>query len=317
MAHKVAPAIAAGCPFVLKPSERTPVGALIIGEVLAETDLPPGAFSVVNCKLADAAPFTEDPRFALLSFTGSSKVGWDLRARAGRKRVVLELGGNAACIVDGDQEAKLDAVVDRLVFGAFYQSGQSCISVQRVLVHERLYDAVRDRFVARARALRAGDPRDEETFLGPMIDEPAAARLEGWIAQAARRGARVLTGGGRRGATLEATVLEDVPADEPVSAEEAFGPVAVLERFSDFGAALDRVNASQYGLQAGVFTDSLPHTLAAWDELEVGGVVVGDVPSFRVDNMPYGGVKGSGVGREGIRWAIADMTEERLLVVKG
>ncbi|MBX3197057.1 MAG: aldehyde dehydrogenase family protein [Labilithrix sp.] len=317
VAHKVAPAIAAGCPFVLKPSERTPVGALIIGEVLAETDLPAGAFSVINCKLSDAAPFTEDPRFALLSFTGSSKVGWDLRARAGRKKVVLELGGNAACIVDSDQEAKLDAVVDRLVFGAFYQSGQSCISVQRVLVHERLYDAVRDRFVARARALRAGDPRDEETFLGPMIDEPAAARLEGWIAQAARRGARVLTGGGRQGATLEATVLEDVPPDEPVSAEEAFGPVAVLERFSDFRAALDRVNASEYGLQAGVFTDSLPHTLAAWDELEVGGVVVGDVPSFRVDNMPYGGVKGSGVGREGIRWAIADMTEERLLVVKG
>jgi acyl-CoA reductase-like NAD-dependent aldehyde dehydrogenase len=317
VAHKVAPAIAAGCPFVLKPSERTPIGALIIGEILAETDLPPGAFSVINCRIADSAPFIEDPRLALLSFTGSSKVGWDLRARAGRKKVVLELGGNAACIVDADQEAKLDAVVDRLVFGAFYQSGQSCISVQRILVHERLYAPLRERFVARVSALRAGDPRDEETFLGPMIDEPAAVRLEGWIARAVQRGARVLVGGGRKGAMLEATVVEDVPHDEPLDAEEAFGPVALLERFSDFDEALRQVNASQYGLQAGVFTDSLPHTLAAWDELEVGGVVVGDVPSFRVDNMPYGGVKGSGVGREGVRYAIQDMTEERLLVVRG
>jgi acyl-CoA reductase-like NAD-dependent aldehyde dehydrogenase len=317
VAHKVAPAIAAGCPFVLKPSERTPIGALIIGEILAETDMPPGAFSVITCRIADAAPFTEDPRLALLSFTGSAKIGWDLRARAGRKKVVLELGGNAACIVDEDQEAKLDVVVDRLVFGAFYQSGQSCISVQRILVHERLYAALRDRFVARVAALRAGDPRDEDTFLGPMIDEPAAVRLEGWIAQAAKRGARILTGGGREGAMLAATVVEDVPHDEPLYAEEAFGPVALLERFSNFGDALRRVNGSQYGLQAGVFTDSLPHTLAAWDELEVGGVIINDVPSFRVDNMPYGGVKGSGVGREGVRWAINDMTEERLLVVRG
>jgi acyl-CoA reductase-like NAD-dependent aldehyde dehydrogenase len=317
VAHKVAPAIAAGCPFVLKPSERTPIGALIIGEVLAETELPEGAFSVINCRIADAAPFTEDPRFALLSFTGSSKVGWDLRARAGRKKVVLELGGNAACIVDGDQEPKLDAVVERLVFGGFYQSGQSCISVQRILVHERLYAALRDRLVKRVAALRAGDPREEETFLGPMIDEPAAARLEGWIAQAVKRGAKLLTGGGRKGAMLEATVVEGVPHDEPLYAEEAFGPVVLLEPFSDFDAALRRVNDSQYGLQAGVFTESLPHTLAAWDELDVGGVIVGDIPSFRVDNMPYGGVKGSGVGREGVRYAIADMTEERLLVIRG
>ncbi|HVJ92690.1 MAG TPA: aldehyde dehydrogenase family protein [Labilithrix sp.] len=317
VAHKVAPAIAAGCPFVLKPSERTPIGALIIGEILAETDLPVGAFSVINCRIPDSAPFTEDPRIALLSFTGSSKVGWDLRARAGRKKVVLELGGNAACIVDEDQAKKLDAVVERLVFGAYYQSGQSCISVQRILAHERLYDDLRARLVARVSTLKAGDPRDEETFLGPMIDEPAAVRLEGWIAQAAKRGARILTGGGRAGAMLEATLVENVPHDEPLYAEEAFGPVALLERFSDFSDALAQVNRSQYGLQAGVFTDSLPHTLAAWDELEVGGVIIGDVPSFRVDNMPYGGVKGSGVGREGVRYAMADMTEERLLVVRG
>ena len=316
VAHKVAPAIAAGCPFVLKPSERTPIGALVIGEVLAETDLPAGAFSIINCRIDDGAPFVEDPRLALLSFTGSSKVGWDLRARAGRKKVVLELGGNAACIVDGDQEPKLDTIVDRLVFGGFYQSGQSCISVQRILVHERLYGRLKELLVAHVGALKSGDPRDEETFLGPMIDEPAAARLEGWIAQAVRRGARLLTGGKRNGAMLEATLLEGVPRDEPLSTEEAFGPVAILESFSDFDDALRRVNDSEYGLQAGVFTDSLPHTLAAWDELEVGGVIVGDVPSFRVDNMPYGGVKGSGVGREGVRYAIQDMTEERLLVVR-
>ena len=316
VAHKVAPAIAAGCPFVLKPSERTPIGALVIGEVLAETDLPAGAFSIINCRIDDVAPFVEDPRLALLSFTGSSKVGWDLRARAGRKKVVLELGGNAACIVDGDQEPKLDTIVDRLVFGGFYQSGQSCISVQRILVHERLYGRLKELLVAHVGALKSGDPRDEETFLGPMIDEPAAARLEGWIAQAVRRGARLLTGGKRNGAMLEATLLEGVPRDEPLSTEEAFGPVAILESFSDFDDALRRVNDSEYGLQAGVFTDSLPHTLAAWDELEVGGVIVGDVPSFRVDNMPYGGVKGSGVGREGVRYAIQDMTEERLLVVR-
>ncbi len=317
VAHKVAPAIAAGCPFVLKPSERTPIGALVIGEVLAETDLPRGAFSIVNCRIDDVAPFVEDPRLALLSFTGSSKVGWDLRARAGRKKVVLELGGNAACIVDQDQEAKLDAIADRLVFGAYYQSGQSCISVQRILVHERLYGPLKERLVARVSALRSGDPEEEETFLGPMIDEAAAARLEEWIAQAVRRGARVLTGGKRQGAMLDATLVEDVPRDEPLHAEEAFGPVALLEAFSDFDDALRRVNDSEYGLQAGVFTDSLPHTLAAWDELEVGGVVIGDVPSFRVDNMPYGGVKGSGVGREGVRYAIQDMTEERLLVLRG
>ena len=316
VAHKVAPAIAAGCPFVLKPSERTPIGALIIGQVLAETDLPEGAFSVLPCRLEDAGPFVEDERLALLSFTGG-QVGWQLKARAGKKKVILELGGNAACIVDGDQGPRLDAVVDRLVFGAFYQSGQSCISVQRILAHDAVYDALRDRLVAKVRELRAGDPRDEATFLGPLIDEPAAQRLEGWIRRAVDHGARLLCGGGRKGAMLEAAVLEDVPPDEPLCAEEAFGPVAILGRFRDFDEALRTANDSRFGLQAGVFTNDLGHTLRAWDELEVGGVIVGDVPSFRLDNMPYGGVKDSGLGREGIRSAIADMTETRLLVVRG
>ncbi|MCL2723422.1 MAG: aldehyde dehydrogenase family protein [Polyangiaceae bacterium] len=316
VAHKVAPAIAAGCPFVLKPSERTPVGALVIGEILAETSLPQGAFSVLPCAIEDVAPFIEDPRFKLLSFTGSGKVGWDLKARAGAKKVVLELGGNAACIVDADQRARIDFVVERLVFGAFYQSGQSCISVQRIFVHASLLSELRNKLVARVHKLKAGDPRDEDTFLGPMIDEPAAARLEGWISRAVARGAHVLTGGQRRGAILEATVLERVPHDEPICAEEVFGPVALIESFDDFSEALARVNDSSYGLQAGVFTNDLSHAMQAWDELEVGGVIIGDVPSFRVDNMPYGGVKGSGFGREGIRWAIEDMTDLRLLVIR-
>jgi acyl-CoA reductase-like NAD-dependent aldehyde dehydrogenase len=316
VAHKVAPAVAAGCPFVLKPSERTPVGALLIASVLAETDLPAGAFSVLPCRVEDAGPFVEDPRIALLSFTGG-QLGWQLRARAGRKKVVLELGGNAACIVDADQGPRLAAVVERLVFGAFYQSGQSCISVQRILAHAAVYDELRDRLVVAARALRVGDPRDETTSLGPLIDEAAAERLSARIARAVAAGARVLCGGARRGAFLDASVLEDVPPDQPLAAEEAFGPVVLLERVASFDEALTRANASRFGLQAGVFTNDLAHALRAWDELEVGGVIVGDVPSFRVDSMPYGGVKDSGVGREGVRSAIEEMTETRLLVLRG
>ncbi|MCK8496629.1 aldehyde dehydrogenase family protein [Myxococcus fulvus] len=316
VAHKVAPAIAAGCPFILKPSDRTPVSAMILAEVLAETDLPEGAFSVVTPTLKDIGPLIEDERLKLLSFTGSEKVGWELKARAGRKKVVLELGGNAACVVDREPGAPLEAVADRVALGAFFQSGQSCISVQRVLVHASHYDAFKALIVARARALRSGNPRDEATTLGPMIDEPAAKRLEGWIQDAVERGARVLTGGGRKGALLEATVLEGVPEDAPLSAEEAFGPVVLLQPFTSFTEAMAQVNAGRYGLQAGLFTNDLSRAMHAWDELEVGGVVVGDVPSFRVDTMPYGGVKGSGLGREGVKYAIEDMTELRLLVLR-
>jgi acyl-CoA reductase-like NAD-dependent aldehyde dehydrogenase len=315
VAHKVAPAIAAGCPFVLKPSERTPVSALLIGEVLAETDLPPGSFSVLPAALPDVSPFIEDSRLRLVSFTGSGKVGWDIKARAGRAKVVLELGGNAACIVDGDQRDSLDHVVQRLVFGGFYQSGQSCISVQRILVHRDVMPALRDRLVAAVRALVAGDPKDDSTSLGPLVDEAAAQRLEGWVASAVTRGAKLLTGGRRRGAFLEGTVIEDAPKDEPIVSEEAFGPVVVLSTWSSIDEALAEVNASQYGLQAGVFTHDLRHAMRAWDELEVGGVIVGDVPSLRVDSMPYGGVKGSGLGREGVRSAIREMSETRLLVI--
>ncbi|MCC6493687.1 MAG: aldehyde dehydrogenase family protein [Pirellulales bacterium] len=313
-AHKIAPAIAAGCAFVLKPASRTPVGALVIGEVLAETDLPPGAFSILPCHRDAAELFTTDERLKLLSFTGSSTVGWDLKARAGKKKVVLELGGNAACIVDEDVD--LADAVQRMIVGAFYQSGQSCISVQRILVHDRVYDELRDRLVEAAGKLQMGDPKEEETFIGPMIDEAEAERLERWIRAAEDAGGRVLCGGRRDGVMLEATLLENVPKDQPLCADEAFGPVAVLERFSDFDAALDEVNRSAYGLQAGVFTRDVYKIQRAWDRLEVGGVIIGDVPSWRVDSMPYGGVKDSGLGREGIRYAIEDMTEPRLLVVR-
>jgi acyl-CoA reductase-like NAD-dependent aldehyde dehydrogenase len=313
-AHKVAPAIAAGCPFVLKPASYTPVGALIIGEVLAETDLPPGAFSILPCPRQHADRLTTDERLKLLSFTGSPEVGWDLKARAGRKKVVLELGGNAAVIVDRDWD--LDDALGRIVFGGFYQSGQSCISVQRVLVHEAIYRAFRERLVERVQALVAGDPKREDTFIGPLITVADAERVESWIASAVKAGAKKLCGGERSGAMVSPAVLEGVPHGEPLYCDEVFGPVVVLAPFSDFEAALAEVNESRYGLQAGVFTRDLYKAQRAWDVLEVGGVVIGDVPSFRVDNMPYGGVKESGFGREGVRWAIEDMTELRLMVVR-
>ncbi len=315
VAHKVAPAIAAGCPFVLKPAAKTPVGALIVAEVLAGTDLPAGAFSVFACGNEQAAPLIEDERLRLLSFTGG-EVGWEFKARAGRKKVTLELGGNAACIVDADQGGKLDQVVERLAFGAYYQSGQSCIAVQRILVHASLYDALREKLAAAVRSLVAGDPGEEATFIGPLIDEDAARRVEDWIAAARAAGATLLAGGSRRGTMLEATLLEGVPRHCDLYRREAFGPVAVLERFEDFEAALEMVNDSDYGLQAGVFSDSLAHAMLAWDRLEVGGVVVGDIPGFRMDNMPYGGVKASGLGREGVRFAMEDMSEVRLLVLR-
>ena len=313
-AHKVAPAIASGCPFVLKPAEKTPVGAIIIGEVLAETDLPKGAFSVLPCPIPEADAFTTDDRLKLLSFTGSPKVGWMLKSRAGKKKVILELGGNAACVVD--EGANLEDAANRIIFGAFYQSGQSCIGVQRIIIHESIYDEFREMLVKKTMALTMGDPKDENTFIGPVITEQDGERLKNWIDSAMEAGGRVLCGGSRNGAMVEATLLENVPEDEPVCAQEAFGPLAVLSKFSDFDEAIERINGSDFGLQAGIFTRDINKAMRAWDELEVGGVVIGDVPSWRVDNMPYGGVKDSGLGREGICDAIADMTEKRLLVIR-
>ena len=313
-AHKIAPAIAVGCPFVMKPASRTPLGAIIMGEVLAETDLPKGAFSILPASRDGADLFTTDDRLKLLSFTGSPDVGWDLKARAGKKKVVLELGGNAAVIIDED--ADLADAVERTVFGAFYQSGQSCIGVQRIIVHEKVYDAFRDRLVAKTKTLIAGNPHDENTFVGPMIDVKEAERLAGWIDEAVGRGATLLCGGKREGAMLTATLLEGVPLDTKLNVEEAFGPVAFLMKFRDFNEAMALVNDSKFGLQAGIFTRDIFKVLDAWDHLDVGGVVINDVPSYRVDNMPYGGVKDSGLGREGIRFAMEDMTEIRNLVIR-
>jgi acyl-CoA reductase-like NAD-dependent aldehyde dehydrogenase len=315
-AHKIAPAIAVGCPFVMKPASRTPLGAIIMGEVLAECDiLPEGAFSILPASRDGADLFTEDERLKLLSFTGSPGVGWDLKAKAGKKKVVLELGGNAAVIIDRD--ADLADALERVIFGAFYQSGQSCIGVQRILIHADVYDRFKAMLVEKTKTLVAGDPKDRGTFIGPMISDGEAKRLRGWIDEAVAAGATLLCGGGlSRGNMLEATLLEGVPDDAKAKNEEAFGPLAILQKFTHFDEALDEVNNSKFGLQAGIFTRDLFQMFAAWDRLDVGGVVINDVPSYRVDNMPYGGVKDSGLGREGIRFAMEDMSEIRNLIVR-
>jgi acyl-CoA reductase-like NAD-dependent aldehyde dehydrogenase len=313
-AHKIAPALAVGCPFILKPASLTPLGALIMGEILSETDLPEGAFSILPARRDGADLFTEDDRLKLLSFTGSPGVGWALKAKAGKKAVILELGGNASCIVDDD--ADLQDAVDRIVFGAFYQSGQSCVSVQRIIVHENVYDSFKNHLTAATSALKMGDPKDESVFIGPMISKKEAARLHGWVNAAIAGGGTLLCGGKRDGAMLEATLLENVPAEQDICRQEAFGPVAVLSKFRDFDTALEEVNDSAFGLQAGIFTRDIYKAYKAWDVLDVGGVIIGDVPSWRVDSMPYGGVKDSGLGREGVRFAIEDMTEIRLMVLR-
>ncbi|MCI5047669.1 MAG: aldehyde dehydrogenase family protein [Aquisalinus sp.] len=315
-AHKIAPALAVGCPFVMKPASKTPLGAIIMGEILAETDLPKGAFSILPCSRDGADLFTVDDRLKLLSFTGSPDVGWDLKARCGKKKVVLELGGNAAVVVDRDTE-DLDDAVERIIFGAFYQSGQSCIGVQRIIIHEDIYDTLKEKLVAKTKTLVAGDPKDRDTFIGPMISEGEATRLKGWIDEATNAGATLLCGGSlSNGNMLEATLLENVPDDANARNEEAFGPMAMLTSFSTWDEALEMVNDSKFGLQAGLFTRDFYKIQKAWDKLDVGGIVIGDVPSYRVDNMPYGGVKDSGLGREGIIFAMEDMTEIRNLVIR-
>ena len=314
-AHKVAPAIAAGCPFVMKPASRTPLGAIIMGEVLAETSLPKGAFSILPCSRDGADLFTVDERLKLLSFTGSPGVGWDLKAKCGKKKVVLELGGNAAVVVDADTK-DIDDAIERIIFGAFYQSGQSCIGVQRVIVHEQIYDDFRDKLVEATKKLKSGNPQDPETFIGPMISVGEAERLKGWIDSAVAEGGKLLCGGNLKENMLEATLLENVPADADAAREEAFGPMALLTKFSTWDQAIELVNDSKFGIHAGIFTRDFYKVQRAWDKMEVGGVVVGDVPSYRVDNMPYGGVKDSGIGREGVKFAIEDMTEIRNLVIR-
>jgi glyceraldehyde-3-phosphate dehydrogenase (NADP+) len=314
VAHKLAPAIAAGNPIVLKPATKTPLSALTLARLLEEAGTPKGAVSVLPLSREIGDRLVTDPRLRLLTFTGSAAVGWDMKARAGRKRVVLELGGNAGVIVDRD--ADLDFTASRLVAGSFAYAGQSCISVQRVYVHEALFEPLAARLVAAVERLRIGHPLDPAADLSAMIDPGEAERVARWVDEAVAGGARVLTGGRRIGrAGYAPTVIAGVPADAKLCAEEAFAPIVGLYPFTELAAALDAMNASRYGLQAGVFTNTLEHALLAFDRLEVGGVIVNDVPSYRIDHMPYGGVKDSGVGREGPRYAIEDMTELRLLVV--
>lgn len=313
VAHKVAPAIAVGCPFVLKPASWTPIGALILGEILAETELPEGAFSILPCSREAADALTTDERIKLLSFTGSPEVGWALKARAGKKKVVLELGGNAACIVD--QGVDVEYAADRIIIGAFYQSGQSCISVQRIIAHEAIYEHLKQLLRDRASKLKSGDPLEEDTFLGPMISEYDAKRVEQWVNEAIDGGAKLICGGRRNGVFYDATLLENVDPQTRINCQEVFGPVATMQPFTNFRDAVRIANDSVYGLQAGVFTKNLDHAFYSFNELEVGGVVVNDIPSFRVDHMPYGGVKDSGLGREGVRFAMEEMTEIRLMVM--
>lgn len=317
--HKLAPALAAGCPILLKPAPATPLTALKLGEWLAECDLPDGAFSILPCQNDDASLLVEDERIAVLSFTGGL-IGWALKARAGKKRVVLELGGNAACIVDADPGASLDHLVARIVAGAFGQAGQSCISVQRLIVHRDLLPAITPRLVDAVRALPVGDPSDPRTVVGPMISAGAADRLDALIDDAVAAGAVPLVRGTRANACrslLGPTLLEGVPREHPLYREEAFGPVLLLEAADTMAHAIERANDSRFGLQCGVFTASHAHALHAWDSLDVGGVVIGDVPTVRVDRMPYGGVKDSGLGREGPRWALEDFVDTRLMVWAG
>jgi aldehyde dehydrogenase (NAD+) len=316
VAHKVAPAIAVGAPIILKPAPATPLAALLLGEVLAETDLPAGSWSVLPVPNEVASQLVEDPRLPVVSFTGSGPVGWSILDRVPRKHVTLELGGNAAAVICPDW-TDLEWAAQRIATFAMYQGGQSCISVQRVYVHRDSYEQVAESVVAHVRKLGTGDPADASTDVGPLINEQAARRVESWVDEAVASGAEVLTGGERSGAAYAPTVLARVPDGCKVIDEEVFGPVVVLAPVEDVDEAFDRINASRYGLQAGVFTNDVRLAFRASAKLAVGGVVVGDVPSIRADQMPYGGVKESGVGREGVRAAMDDLTEQRVLVLTG
>jgi acyl-CoA reductase-like NAD-dependent aldehyde dehydrogenase len=316
VAHKLAPAVAAGCPVVLKPASQTPSPALMLATILLEAGLPRGGLSVVPSSGADAERLANDDRFAMLTFTGSAEVGWRLKELAWRRRVTLELGGNAAVVVEPDMDGREDEIAERIAAAAAGYAGQSCISVQRVLVHEDLYMAVRRALIDATEAVVHGDPGHEGVVCGPLIDEANADRVTDWIERARAAKGRLLAGGERNGNVVTPTLLEEVPTDQPVVSDEVFGPVACLDPYEDFEQAMLMVNDSRYGLQAGIFTDDVAKVQHAWQTLEVGGVIHNDVPTWRSDPMPYGGVKGSGVGREGPAYTWREMTEERLLVVK-
>ncbi|MEU4686242.1 aldehyde dehydrogenase family protein [Streptomyces xinghaiensis] len=318
-AHKVAPALAVGAPIILKPAPATPLSGLLLGELLAETDLPAGSWSVLPVPNDRMPALVRDERLPVISFTGSGPVGWSILDSAPRKHTTLELGGNGAAIVlaDWSSDADLDWAATRIATFSNYQGGQSCISVQRVIADASVYDRLVPRIVAAVKEQVTGDPSNPATDVGPLVSEDAAKRVESWVGEAVDAGATLLTGGERDGATYAPTVLTDVPSDVQVSCEEVFGPVLTVTRAEDEAAAFSAANDSQYGLQAGVFTHDVRTAFRAHRELEVGGVIIGDVPSYRADQMPYGGTKQSGVGREGVRFAMDDYTYERVMVLTG
>jgi len=311
--HKVAPALAAGNPILIKPAPQTPLTALLLGEVAMEAGLPPGGLNVVPCDNALAERLVTDPRFKLLSFTGSAAVGWMLKGKCGKKKVTLELGGNAGVVIEPD--ADLDLAAQRCAAGGFGYAGQTCISVQRVFVHHSVVDLFTTKLLMHVARLKAGDPTDDTTTIGPVIDQAAAHRIESWIGEAVAEGARVLLGGKRMGSVVEATVLSNVKPEMKVSCQEVFGPVVTVTPYGQFREAIAWLNQSDYGLQAGVFTQDINKIFHAFRHLEVGAVLANEIPTFRADHMPYGGVKDSGLGREGVRAAIEDMTEPKMLIV--
>jgi glyceraldehyde-3-phosphate dehydrogenase (NADP+) len=313
VAHKFAPAIAAGCPIVHKPASQTPITALKLAEIVAEAGWPVGALSVLPMRSRDAAPLVEDARLKLITFTGSPAVGWAIKDRAGQKRVSLELGGNAGVIIH--QDADLQLATRRAVVGGFSYAGQSCISVQRLFVHTTVYEEFLEQFVPAVRDLTVGAPLDEASDLSALITADDGVRVAEWLAEARAAGAETLVGGGVAGGVVQPTVLVKAGPELRVNCQEIFAPVVTVQTYSVFDEALRAVNSSDYGLQAGVFTNDLKLVWRAYAELEVGGVIINDVPTWRVDHMPYGGVKQSGFGREGLKYAIEEMTEPRLLVL--
>ena len=312
-AHKIAPAMACGATLTLKPPPQDPLTTLKLGQLVADSGYPAGGINIVPCELTVAERLVKDERVRMISFTGSARAGWAIRASAGTRRVALELGGNAGVIIEAD--ADLDLAAQRCAFGGYAYAGQSCISVQRILVHERVYQPFLDRFAAKVAALKVGDPMDPATDVGPMIDEANARRAETWITDAAKGGAKVVTGGTRKGTLVQPTILTGTRADQAVNCEEVFAPVTTVTAYASFDDAVRTVNDSPYGLQAGVFTRDMGTIMKAWDRLDVGGVMGNDIPGWRVDRMPYGGAKASGLGREGVRFAIDEMTELRLLTL--
>ncbi len=310
--HKLAPALAVGDPIVLKPPSKAPLALLRLGEIIVDAGAPAGSVSILPMGRETGDRMIEDDRFKLLTFTGSSDIGWSLKQRAGRKKVVLELGGNAASIID--RTADIEWATTRCLVGAFKFAGQLCVSIQRLFVHEEVWPEFLDRFRTKAASLRAGDPLDPATDLAPLIDAASTERVRSWIDEALAGGASIAFGGRFDRGWLEPTVITDVPPTATLCTDEAFAPLAVVSTFRDFDEVLARANASSYGLQASVFTNDLAHAWKAFETLEVGGVIINDIPSYRIDHMPFGGVKDSGFGREGLRWAMEDMTELRLMV---